>query len=90
MDILRQSLATLRMDREGIIQNVTSLAFEAIRVSEDGTVDRIEELEYEIGQLNQKKTDVLDAFFSKQITKEEMQLVNQRYDRELEMLQKRL
>ena len=90
MYILRQSLATLRMDREGIIQNVTSLAFEAIRVSEDGTVDRIEELEYEIGQLNQKKTDVLDAFFSKQITKEEMQLVNQRYDRELEMLQKRL
>lgn len=90
MDILRQSLATLRMDREGIIQNVTSLAFEAIRVSEEGTVDRIEELEYEIGQLNQKKTDVLDAFFSKQITKEEMQLVNQRYDRELEMLQKRL
>lgn len=90
LDILRQSLAALRMDREGIIQNVTSLALEAIQMSEAGNSDRAEELEYEIGQLNRKKADVLDAFFSKQITKEEMQLVNQRYDRELEELQKRL
>lgn len=90
LDILRQSLAALCMDREGIIQNVTSLALEAIQMSEAGNSDRAEELEYEIGQLNQKKADVLDAFFSKQITKEEMQLINQRYDRELETLQKRL
>lgn len=90
LDILRQSLAALRMDREGIIQNVTSLALEAIQMSEAGNSDRTEELEYEIGQLNQKKADVLDAFFSRQITKEEMQLVNQRYDRELETIQKRL
>ena len=33
---------------------------------------------------------LLDAFFSKQITKEEMHLVNQRYDGELEDLQRRL
>lgn len=90
LDILRQSLAALQMDREGIIQNVTSLALEAIQMSEAGNSDRAEELEYEIGQLNRKKADVLDAFFSRQITKEEMQLINQRYDRELEALQKRL
>lgn len=90
LDILRQSLAALRMDREGIIQNVTSLALEAIQMCEEGTADRVEELEYEISQLNRKKTDVLDAFFSRQITKDEMQMVNQRYDRELEALQKRL
>ena len=90
LDILRQSLAVLRMDREGIIQNVTSLALEAIQMSEAGNYDRAEELEYEISQLNRKKADVLDAFFSRQITKDEMQLVNQRYDKELEALQKRL
>lgn len=59
-------------------------------MGEDGNGDRAEELEYEISQLNQKKADVLDAFFSKQITKEEMQLVNRRYDGELESLQQRL
>lgn len=90
MDILRQSLAMLRMDREGIIQNITALALEAIQMSEEGTMDRAEELEYEISQLNRKKADVLDAFFSRQITKDEMQLVNKRYDKELEALQKRL
>lgn len=90
LDILRQSLAAVRMDREGIIQNVTDLALEAIQLGEEGAVDRVEELEYEIGQLNRKKADVLDAFFSRQITKEEMRLVNQRYDRELEVLQRRL
>lgn len=57
---------------------------------EEGSTDRVEALEYEISQLKQKKADVLDAFFSKQITKEEMHLVNQRYDGELEDLQRRL
>lgn len=90
LDILRQSLAALRMDREEIIRNVTSLALEAIQMGEEGNADRAEELEYEISQLNKKKADVLDAFFSRQITKEEMQLVNRRYDKELEALQKRL
>lgn len=90
MDILLQSLAALRMDREGIVQNITALALEAIQMSEDQNSDHAEALEYEISQLNQKKADVLDAFFSRQITKEEMQLVNQRYDKELEALQKRL
>ena len=90
MDILQQSLTTLRMDRKRIIQSVTDLALEAIQMCEEGNVDRVEELEYEIEQLTQKKADVLDAFFSRQITKEEMQLVNRRYDGELEALQKRL
>jgi len=90
LDILRQSLAALRMDREEIIQNVTSLALEAIQMGEEGNADRAEELEYEISQINKKKADVLDAFFSGQITKEEMRLVNRRYDGELEALQKRL
>jgi len=90
LDILQQSLTTLRMDRDRIIQNVTALALEAIQMCEEGSTDRVEALEYEISQLKQKKADVLDAFFSKQITKEEMHLVNQRYDGELEDLQRRL
>ncbi|MCI8910964.1 MAG: recombinase family protein [Oscillibacter sp.] len=90
LEILQQSLTALRMDRDQIIQNVTALAVEAIQMCEEGSIDRVDVLEYEISQLKQKKADVLDAFFSKQITKEEMQLINRRYDRELEALQKRL
>ncbi len=90
LEILQQSLTALRMDRDQIIQNITALAVEAIQMCEEGSIDRVDVLEYEISQLKQKKADVLDAFFSKQITKEEMQLINRRYDRELEALQKRL
>ena len=90
MDILKQSLASLQMDVEGIIRNVTDLAVEAIQAGEAQGGERSEELEYRIEQLGQKKADVLDAFISRQITKDEMKLVNERYDRELDDLRNRL
>ena len=80
MDILKQSLASLQMDVDGIIQNVTDIAIEAIRAGEEQGIDRPEALEYQIEQLTKKKADVLDAFFSRQITKDEMKLVNERSD----------
>ena len=90
MDILKQSLASLQMDVDGIIQNVTDIAMEAIRAGEEQGTDRPEALEYQIEQLTKKKADVLDAFFSRQITKNEMKLVNERYDLELDALRVRL
>lgn len=90
MDILKQSLASLQMDEEGIIRNVTDLAVEAVRAGEEQAGDRPEALEHQIELLSKKKADVLDAFFSRQITKDEMKLVNERYDRELEELRGKL
>lgn len=90
MDILKQSLASLQMDVDGIIQNVTDIAMEAIQTGGGRGTDRLETLEHQIEQLTQKKADVLDAFFSRQITKDEMKLVNERYDKELDDLQSRL
>ena len=90
MDILKQSLASLQMDVEGIIQNVTDIAMDAIWAGEEQGTDRPEALEYQIERLTKKKADVLDAFFSRQITKDEMKLVNERYDAELNALQVRL
>lgn len=90
MSILKQSLASLQMDVNGIIQNVTDIAMEAIQAGEGQETDRPEALEYQIEQLTQKKADVLDAFFSRQITKDEMKLVNERYGRELDALRVKL
>ena len=90
MDMLKQSLASLQMDVEGIIRNVTDLAVDAIRAGEEQLGDRPEVLEHQIELLSKKKADVLDAFFSRQITKDEMKLVNERYDRELEELRGKL
>lgn len=90
MDILRQSLASLQMDVDGLIQNVTAIAMEAVQAGEEQETGHPETLEYQIEQLMKKKADVLDAFFSRQITKDEMKLVNERYDRGLDLLRDRL
>ena len=90
MDILKQSLASLQMDVDGIIRDVTDIAMEAIQAGEGQGTERPETLEYQIERLTLKKADVLDAFFSRQITKDEMKLVNERYDGELNALRGRL
>lgn len=90
MDILKQTLMSLRIDRRWIIKNVTEIAMEAIRANEQGCTESTGRLEYEISQVMKKKEEVLDAFFSKTLSKSEMRMMNQRYDRELADLQKRL
>ena len=66
---------------------VSACAKEEIQRSEIVNGDSAEKLEYEIRQLTQKKESILDAFFSKDITKEEMRLMNERYDRQMAELQ---
>ena len=90
LDMLRQAVAALDLDRNGITENVTALALEAIRAGEQGSADSAEKLEHEMEQLRKKKEDVLDAFFSQTVTKEEMRMMNERYDSQLAGLQARL
>lgn len=90
MDILKQSLASLQLDAGGIIRNVTSIVMEAIQAGKGQGTGRPEVLEHQIEQLTKRKADVLDAFFSRQITKDEMKLMNRRYDRELGALRAKL
>lgn len=89
MDMLKTALQSVRMDTNWIIDNVTAIATEAIRASEEGA-DNGEKLEVEIRQITQKKAAVLDSFFAKEITREEMRLMNQRYDSQLSGLKERL
>lgn len=90
MDILRQGIQSLQMDTDWIIRNVSALAMEAIREGETESADTEEHLQYQIDQLTKKKEAVLDAFFSQTVTKEEMRLMNERYDQELAALDQRI
>ena len=90
MDILRQGIQSLQMDTDWIIRNVSALALEAIREGETESADTEEQLQYQIDQLTKKKEAVLDAFFSQTVTKEEMRLMNERYDQELAALDQRM
>lgn len=90
MDILRQGIQSLQMDTDWIIRNVSALALEAIREGETESADTEEHLQCQIDQLTRKKEAVLDAFFSQTVTKEEMRLMNERYDQELAALDQRM
>ena len=90
LDILKQVIATLKVDRKWIISNVTDIAMEAIQEGETDSTDSAERLEYEISQIMKKKEAVLDAFFSRSITKDEMRMMNERYDKELAELNSRM
>ena len=90
MEILKQSVQSLQMNTDWIIQNVTALAMEAIRLGETSSNETEEQLQYKIEQITKKKEAVLDAFFSQTVTKEEMRLMNEKYDGQLNDLQSRL
>ena len=90
MEIVKQGLQSLQMDTAWVINNVTALAAEAIRAGENISADTEEKLQYEIDRITKKKEDVLDAFFSKTVTKEEMRMMNEKYDGQLADLQGRL
>lgn len=90
MDILKKTLRSLSMDTDWLIHNVTDLALGAIWLDTQKRENQAEVLEREIAQIREKKEDVLDAFFSKYITKDEMQMMNRRYDNQLASLQERL
>ena len=90
IDILRQSLASIQIDRKWIVQNITQIVLGAIRAEGQGNAITAGRLAHEIRQLEQKKVDILDAFFSNSISQTDMKLVNDRYNRELSALQARL
>ncbi len=90
MDMLKQSLSTIQMDKKWIINNVVSIAMDAISNCENDDFDSEEKLQYELEQIMEKKQNVLDAFFSKNITKEDMRMMNERYDKQIGELQERL
>lgn len=90
MDMLRQALRTLRLDSGGLIDSVTAIALEAIRAGKQSGGERRESLELRLEQLNRKREAALDAFFSRDITREEMRRMTGRYDREAAELREQL
>lgn len=90
MDMLRQALRTLRLDAGGLIDSVTAIALEAIRAGKQSGGERRESLELRLEQLSRKREAALDAFFSQDITREEMRRMTGRYDREAAELREQL
>ncbi len=90
LDMVRQALSALEMDRNEILSSVSSLAAEAILACESDTTDEPERLKFDLQRAERKKADALDAYFSGEIDREELNLMRGRYDTQITDLQKRL
>jgi DNA invertase Pin-like site-specific DNA recombinase len=88
MQMLKTAIKSLSMDAEDIINHVTTLALRAIREGERGAGDDPRRLGFEIERVQQKKESVMDSYFSGEITKEDMQAINRKYDGQMEDLRR--
>ncbi|MBR2928780.1 MAG: recombinase family protein [Oscillospiraceae bacterium] len=89
MQMLKTAIRSLPIDEKAIIHNVTTLALEVIQDGETGTGDDPERLRFEMERVQRKKESVMDSYFSGEITKEDMQAMNRKYDGQIEELQRR-
>lgn len=85
MNILKHTVSSLSIDKKAIIENITSIATEVIRGSESSEQLNLEKLQKQMQELTEKKKSVLDAFFSQNITKEEMRMINEKYDTDISL-----
>lgn len=88
-DMLTYIIQNLDVNLNWIIQNVTNLAVNAIRYG-NMSIECPDKLQLLIEQINEKKSNAIDAFLSGVISKEELQRMRSRYDAQLESLQNRL
>ena len=89
IQMLKTAIRNLPMDKVPIIDHVTALAMEAILSSESGSGDDPQRLGFEIERIQKKKEAVMDSCFSGEITKEDMQSMNRKYDSQMEDLRQR-
>ena len=87
MQMLKTAIRSLPLDSNYIINNVTTFVLEAIQDGETGTGDDPQRLAFELKRVQQKKEAVMDSYFSGEITKDDMQAMNRKYNKQLEELE---
>lgn len=90
MQMIKTAIQSLPVDFDAVICNVTELALEALLSGQTAARDDPERLQQELEHVHQKKNAVMDAYFSQDISKEDMISFTSRYEHQLSDLQKRL
>jgi len=90
MHIVKKSVDALFIDKQAVIANVTNIVTEIMHDSENGEQLSMEKLEKQMKSITEKKKTVLDAFFSQNITKEEMRMMNEKYDADIAELTEKI
>lgn len=90
IQMLKTAIVSLPMDVDTVIRNLTELAIDAILVGQSAACDDPDRLRQELNRVQKKKDAVMDAYFSREISKEDMISFTARYAQQLSDLRKRL
>lgn len=90
MQILKTALGRLPMDFDAVVCNVTELALEVVLAGQPAARDNPDRLRQELDRIHQKRESVMDAWFSREISKEDMLSFTAKYEHRMNGLQKRL
>lgn len=90
MQMLKTSIRNLPVDYDAVVRNVTELALDAIVMGLQTSADNAERLQQELNWVQQKKEVAMDAYFSREISKEDMLTMTGKYEQRLNSLRQRL
>jgi len=90
MQMLKTAIQSLPVAFDAVVCNVTEFALEAILTGQSEARDEPERLRQELVRVQQKKEAVMDAYFSREISKEDMISFTEKYGQQLSDLQKRM
>ena len=83
MQMLKTAIKILPLDTSAVIRNVATLALEAVLSDRPAIRKNPKQLQQELNRVQQKREVVMDSYFSGEITKEDMQTMLSKYDRQL-------
>lgn len=86
MEMLKTAVSMLKIDTSAVVSRITGIVMKAIRASRESEHISVEKLQNELSAIQEKKKSVLDAFFAKTISKGDMKLMNDEYDKQIEEL----
>ena len=90
MRMLKTAIMSLPMDADAVVHNVSELALEAIVMGQAAARDDPHRLQREMERVRKKKEAVMDAYFSREISKEDMAVFMAKYSQQLSDLRKRM
>lgn len=83
MEMVRQSVEMLKIDREAVVRDLTRIVMKVIQMEQLSDQDNREGLKKQLEQTEEKKKNVLDAFFAGSISKEDMKMMNKEYNKKI-------
>ena len=85
-EALKQSVQSLQIDRGLIIREVTELVMSVLHMTEGQDNKSGKYLKNELQRVEEKKKRALDAFFSGDISREDLVMMNREYDKKIKDL----